>query len=495
MLLVFREKYVLPCLFFALFFVALGLSPAASQAQDVRTITFDEAVSIALQENTTLKRAGSAVRRQEINVSRERMDFFPDLRLSVDGTRRYGRGFSQEEGGIVNETNEFFRLNASSSVNLFNGFGDVASLQRAQLENAAGDQRYERTRQDVVFNVMDRFIALIESRELVQVREEEQAYQQEQLERTRELVEAGSRPESELFQQEANVAEAELAVLNAERDYEINRTRLMQVLQLDPLGGYEFEAPSLNETPLTPAAYDLHELLERAFERRADLDARQLDLQAAEQGVRVARSGYYPRLDLSAGYGSDWSSAARQPVSGTGTDPEVVTVPQMDGSPLQLPVPGTGAEPEFQQPPFFDQLDDRRGGSIGLSLSIPIFDRLAAKNSVEDAKVQLQDARYELEDLRQEITLEVRQAYLDYQTAQKALDATEKRLRAAERARDAAQERYELGAAPYVELLQANRDYVSAASEHIRARYDYIYRQKLIDYYLGVLDPSASPFK
>ena len=105
------------------------------------------------------------------------------------------------------------------------------------------------------------------------------------------------------------------------------------------------------------------------------------------------------------------------------------------------------------------------------------------------------NAEYALQDQRQQVALQVRQAYLDYQNAEKQLDVAETRLRAAERAREAAQERYNLGAVPFVELAQANADFVSAASQRVRARYNFIFQKKLIDYYLGVLDPNVTLFQ
>lgn len=467
---------------------------AQAQGQDqdrqVDTISFNEAVRIALDQNTTLKRESNAVRRSEIAVSRARMDFFPSISLSSGGQRSFGRSFSQEAGGIVNETSDFFRLGANTSVNLFNGFGDIAELRRAGLQAQASDLGLERTRQDVVFTVMERYLAVIESQELIHVQQEELEARRQQLRQVEEEVEVGAKPTSDLYQQQVQVAEAEQLLLDAEQQAQLDETRLIQTLQLDPFGEYEFEAPDIEENDFMPEDYNLDTLLQQAFQRRTDLRAREFEVQAAEKNVRVARSGYYPRIDLSANYGSNWSSTAPPlPVPGTGSDPQVVEIPTTNGSSVPYQVPGTGSPGDIVQPTFFDQLDNRRNGSVSLSLSFPIFDRMQTKHLVEQAKVDLSNARYDLQDRRQQIALQVRQAYLDYQNAEKQLDVAETRLRAAERAREAAQERYNLGAAPFVELAEANASYVDAASQQVQARYTLIFRQKLIDYYLGVLDP------
>src|SRR5690606_15232445 len=222
---------------------------------------------------------------------------------------------------------------------------------------------------------------------------------------------------ADVLQQDALVAQRELTLLQAESDLELAQTRLVQTLQLDPFGNYTFVAPSLEAVPLQPGAYDLEALLTAALERRDDLRAQQLQIEAAEEGVRVARSGYYPTVNLFAGYGSSYSSLATRPVGGT---PVQLPVTTQSGEPIVL-----GGEPlTFDAPlpreetPFSDQFfTDNRGGSIGLSVNIPIFDRFVTRSQVQQARLEAANERIRMEDLRQDVALQVRQGYLDYQNA------------------------------------------------------------------------------
>lgn len=463
---------------------------------ETAVVTLDEAVRIALEQNTDLKRAESDVRARRFAATQERFDFLPDLQLASDGTRTFGRSFSQQEGGIINETSTFFGAEVNASVDLFNGFEHFASLRRADLEEAASERRLERTRQDVVFLVFDGFTTLQQNRQLADVRVQELAAQRELLAEVEALVEVGRRPISDLYQQQAAAAEARAAVAEAERLVALTETQLIQVLQLDPTGTYAFSAPSLAADSVRAEAeqtYDLDRLLAEAFERRADLDATEIAVDAAREGVRVAQAGYWPSLSLAFGYGSDWSSTALVPVPGTGLDPRTITVtPDGGGAPATFDVPGSGVDPDFVRPSFLDQLDQRRGGSIRLSLLIPIFDRFQTRTQVAQAEVDALNARYDLQDQRQQIALQVRQALLDYRSARVQLEATTERLEAAERAREAARRRYELGAATFVELTQVITEAVAARSAQVRARYDVLLAQTLIAYYTGQPDPQTS---
>jgi len=457
--------------------VAIGLvvSAGSAQAQQPsapdRTISFDEAVEIALDQNTTLKRAINQVEFQDAQVAREYMDFLPSLNLSSNTSRRFGLVRNEQTFELTNQTLDAFSVSGNTGVTVFNGMENFASVQRANLSAQASDLSLERTRQNVVFNVMDRYLAFIESQELIRVRQEELESLRQQLRQTEERVDVGSAPVSDLYQQQAQVAEAEQQLLNAERQAQLDETGLIQTLQLDPFGEYEFEVPTVNDEYLTTETYQLNALLEQAFQRRTDLQAQEFSLRAAEQGVRVARSGYFPSLSLNFGYGSDWNSS------------------------LPNQIIGPGGEVIEDNITFLDHLDNQKGGRFGFSINIPVFNRMQTRTQVKQAKIDLQNARYDLQDQRQQVALQVRQAYLDYQNAEKQLDVAETRLRASERAREAAQERYNLGAVPFVELSQANADFVSAASQRVRARYNFIFQKKLIDYYLGVLDPNVTLFQ
>ena len=448
------------------FLIALAVAlPARAQEQaaqpDVRQITFNEAVRIALDQNVALRRAANAVEGQSIAVSDSRMAFFPDLGFFTRGSQNYGRSIDPTTNDFNNEAYESFTASAETGVNVFNGFGDVAALRQNRLLLDAADTEYDRQQQEVVFEVMSRYLDLITRQEQVGIQEEALEAQRQTLEQIEELVRVGVRPVSDQYLQQAETASTELALLNAQRDAQLAEVALIQTLQLDPFGAYDFAAPDVEEVPLTPEDYGLGSLLENAFERRSDLQAQEVRIDAAEEGLRVARSGYFPRVGLSFGYGSRWSNAFQSPLAGS----------------------------------FFDQLDQQRGGSVGLSLSLPIFDRFQTRNNVQRAQVSYENARLDLQDLRQNVALQVRQAYLDYLTAEKELDVTEKQLQAADLALEAAQERYNVGAGTIVELTDARATQVRAASERVQARYDFLFQKRLIDYYLGTLDPAQPLFE
>ncbi len=431
--------------------------PAAAGTQP-RVITLREAVGIALEHNIALRQAENSSELDELAVRSARQAFIPDLRFSTNTGQSYGRNFSQDEGRIVNQTTESVSAGVQSGMTLWDGGGNRATLRQARITENAGELSLERARQTVVFNVLSNYLALVEQQEQIGVRREALAAQEAQEAQVQAFVDAGVRPISDLYQQQAAVAAARVQLVQTERLLALAETDLIRTLQLDPRGAFAFASPELADTsvaadvrPTSGAALD--SLMTLAFGSRADLEAQETRLRAAEEGVAVARSNRLPSVSLSMGYNTAYSSAS-----------DIA---------------------------FLDQFDQRRGGSVGIGVSVPVFDRGATGVATERAQVQADNARLALQDLRQEVALQVRRAVLDRQATAAQLAAAEAQLRAAELALQSSRERYEVGAATLLELTQARATQVEAAAALVSARYTYTFQRAQLDYYTGELEAGS----
>ncbi len=434
------------------------LCASALQAQSTHVLTFEAVIQRALQRNVDLRKAEAGLSLQTENILRERADFLPDLTLFASPSQRYGLSFDQTTGRVVQEDYRSFNINASSSLNLFNGFADVATLKQAQYELESSRHSFRRTQQLTLSDVASRFLQVLLDEQLIKIQEENLEAQKQQLSRTRELVNAGIRPPADLYQQQANVANAELQLINARRNYEVSKMRLLQALQLNPMESYTILSPPIPEKP-SYISYDLETLVQKAYANRPDLKAQEARLQADRESIRAARAGYYPRITLSASGGSNYTSLA------------------------------TRFNPDLD---FWEQLWNRnRGAVLSLSINIPIFDRFLTRRAVKQARIQYENDRIDFENLRNQIAMDVKQTYLDYQTAYKRLEASDRQLEAARLALQAEEERYNVGQATLVELTQARANYVRATSERTQALYNFIFQQKLLELQTGAVDLSS----
>ncbi|MEO1075535.1 MAG: TolC family protein, partial [Bacteroidota bacterium] len=475
--------------------VLLAAAPLAL-AQETRTISFDEAVRIALDQNVRLQQAELTTRSADLDVSRQRAQMFlPNISASMRPSQQYGLAFNQTTGQLENETTNVFSADISGSVNVFNGFADQAGLAAARLRARSGALSEERTRQDIVFEVASRYLQVLLDEQLVAIQEEAVEAERVQVERIQSLVDAGARPAVDVLRQEALAAERELGLLRAQNAATVSATQLVQTLQLDPFGTYTFSAPPLEALEATFETFDLDELLRGALDARDDLRAQELEIEALGQDIKQARAGYLPSVVLFAGYGSSYASSAQQVATdaegntivldpGTTVTTSGGDIVQIDGDPFIV-----GTQFAFEDTPFSDQFfDTNRGGNIGFSVNIPIFDRFQTRTQVQQAQIRASNARLTLESLEQSVALEVRQAYLDYQNAARALDVSAVQVESAEAALSVEQERYEFGASTFADLAQARAAAVQAQSDRAQAIYTFFFRRRLLDYALGALD-------
>lgn len=426
-------------------------SPAhAQQVQQApqvqQRITYDQAVDIALRQNVQLRQAKNAAAVQSAEVTQAKLQFLPNLTLSTSTGQSYGRTFSESEGAIISQTTGSLNAGVSSSVVLFDGLRNVSALAAAKANEGASEQELARARQTVVFTVSSNFLAAVSTTEQVKVQEGNLASLEAQAAQIRRFVEAGTRPISDQYQQDATVAAARAALVDARNALEKAKVDLMETLQLDPTSEYEFVAPLLESTPAT-ALPPLDSLVQHALAQRADLDAQESRVDAAKQGVKSAEAGRWPTVSLSAGYNTAFTTAAD----------------------LSL----------------YDQLNQRRGGALSVGVSIPLWDRGNTSVATQQAKIQEDNARLALLSQRQEVALQVRRAWLDVQSADERLKAAQAQKAAADLAVTASSKRYEVGAATLVELTQARAQQLQATSALVSARYTLAFQQALVTYYTG----------
>jgi outer membrane protein len=440
------------CVASALVIVASLSAGHAAAAQDTTraqlpsdTITLREAIGIALSQSSTVRFARNNVSLDSLDVRSLRNQFLPNLSASSTTSQGFGAGSQGQNSLSVG-------AGVSSGLTLYNGRQNVNALREAELSLLATGQDLGRTRQTVVFLVASEYLALITQQEQLRVQQENLTAQEQELTQLEQFTKAGTRPIGDLYQQQAAVASTRLAVVNARRATELAKVDLIQELVLDPRRSYTFVTPASMTTVSHPPAFNLDSLVSVALTQRVDLRAQNLRVQAAQREIAIANGSKLPTVTANAGYSSGYNSA-------NGGD-------------------------------FLTQLNQRRGGSVGVGVSVPIFDRGASSIARQRAEIQLENALLTLRDQGQSVALEVRRAYLDYQAAQEQLAAADAQQRAAALALEAAQARYRVGLATFVEVTLARATLIQAQSSVVSARSSLSFQQALMSYYTGVLDPA-----
>lgn len=424
--------------------IVLGAAPV--RAQGARIVTLDDAIEIALEHNVALLQSRTSAELSQVAVSEAQMRFAPDLSITTSGADSYGRYYSTALGTYVDYPTKSLNAQATSGVNLFAGFHDVAALRQARLERNASRLDVARAEETAVFTVIENFLTLLSQRDQLRVQRENLSAEEKLEQQIRDYVTAGARPSADLYEQQANVASARLAVIQAQNAAATSELDLLRTVQLDPLGTYDFQGPS-TETLYSAEIGNPDDLIAQALERRPDLAAEEARVRALEQNIHVAASGYWPNISLAAGYGSNYTSDLPSDVH--------------------------------------DQLSAYRNGTVSLNIFIPIFDHGVTRSAVRRAELQAQNERIALDGARHDVELQVKTGYLDYQAARAELAAAEAGQRTARLAVEAAQERFKAGTAILVEVSEARSRDELAESALVTARYNFALQSTFMKYYLG----------
>lgn len=430
--------------------------------QSVQRITLEDAIRISLENNYLLKQAENNLDLADESIKNEMADFLPSVSANFNGSRTTGQQFIFErfnEGlnPFVDITSKSFSGNLGANIRIFNGFENIISLRQSKEEQLSREERLQRAREQVIFNTATSFLQVILEEELLEIAKENLVTSTKQLEQVQAQVDVGSRPAVDLYNQEAQVANDELAVTQRENAVKLNKLQLVRQLQIDPLVNYDFVVPEIDENRdfSTVENYSLRDLISQALASRSDIRGEEADIRGLEYQLLNARASLLPSINGSASLSSRYSD--------------------------QYTVLGESVNFSDQ---FFDQQLNR---SLGISISIPLFQNYNRLYNIQASRVQLKNAELNFENTQLQVVQEVTQSYNDYSSFLKQKDATEKSLIAAEKAFETQQERYNVGASTLIELSQAQANFVSAQSNYTQAIFNLIFQEKLLDFYLGKL--------
>ena len=437
--------------------VFFSLSVFAQQNPAPIKLTLQQSIDIAFKNNVSLQKQKNNVSLVGAEYLRSIGVFLPNLNASVSASYSESKSLADSSTTknvikeyTANNKSRNYSWEISSNLNLFNGFSDYLSLEQTMNNYEAAKLKLNRSAQETLLDVSSKFLDVLLKQELMGISKENLVYADEQLKKISEMTRLGSRPLIDLYNQQYQKANAELDLINAEKNLEISKSNLVAALALDPSQEYEIIKPDLSLFTGKSEIQSLSVLIPSALKSRPDYQASELSIKTKRSAVWQSYSNYIPSLTANWSYGK------------------------------------SGGTPDNKFS-VADQFANNSSWRIGLTLSVPIFDRFQREYSVQQASVNLKNAELDLQSLERDITIGVKQAFLDYGSYKKRLEASETQFKAASTLKETAQERYNVGAGSYVELADAIRQYTSAASGLAQARYQYEFQKKVLEFYVGDL--------
>ncbi|MFC5047262.1 TolC family protein [Aquimarina hainanensis] len=468
-----------------LLYVLLGVWTTEAQQ---KKWTLQECVEYALENNITIKQSALSVETADIDKNDAFANFLPTVNASASNFWNTGLTTDFLTGTLKTQTSRNSNYSVSVGVNIFNGLKNIRQFQRAKMNQLLSQYNLGKSKDDIVLSVANSYLQILLNRESLKVIEKQHEITLENLKRTKDQVEAGVLPQGDLLEIEATSADEITRIVQAENAVKIARVALAQILLIKDYESFDIAEKDYLVPTSEILEKPVEQVIGKAREARYEVQIAEQNQLLAEKDLQLARSDYYPTLNGSFSYGTR-ESGAKVPVQVLDPDNPLRTMPVGV-------VPSTGEVVTTQKPnlltqeqnplPFFDQLSNNDGISYGLSLNVPIFNGFSVRNNVKRRKVAVKEAAFRLEQAKLDLDSNVYQAYLDARGTAEAYEASEVAVKAQERAYEYAKDRYDVGLTNAFDFSQSKFRLEDAQSKAVRAKFDYIFKLKVLELYFGV---------
>ena len=430
-------------------FVGLILFVCLSLSAQNKTWTLQECVNYALENNITVRQGENTLLLNEQDIKAAKGGLMPSLGFNASQGLSLGTSLVAQ-GVFADRTSNSTNFSANVSQNVFNGFRNTYLYKQSQLSYDTNELELNRIKDDISLNVANSYLNVLFNKENLETAKAQYDFSSKQLQQVKSLVDAGVQPKANIFDAEATLSSDAQRLTVADNNYILSLLSLSQLLQV-PFEGFRIEIIEV-DTPSALLMYnDIKPILNYAFENRNEIKVAKKNIENAELNTKISKSGYYPSVNFNYGF------ATNAFYSNLITD----------------------------ESNFLTQLKDNKGHNFNLSLSIPIFSRFQNKTAVAKSKIQEENSKLQLDQAKLNLESNIQRAFTDAQAALKAFTAAQKSLESQELAFNNSKERYNLGAMNSFDLEQARIRLINAESSLINAKYDFVFKTKVLDFYLG----------
>lgn len=462
-------------LFFSLFLI-IQLS-----AQENKVWSLEECINYALENNIDVKKQSLNINIQEEELLQSKLGILPN----VNGFVSHGYNWGQRVDPFTNEfATDRVRSNnlyLSADVNLFSGLQQLNTIKRNRLNLLASQYDVDYFRDEISITVATQYLQTLYYMEFVEIARNQLDITNQQVDRTTKLVEAGTLAKGDLLTIEAQQASEEYSIITAENDLRLSYLTLTQLLELDTPEGFEIEKPVLGLID-QPNILSPSQIYSTALSNRPEIKSAEYRVESSESDLSIARGRYYPRLSLNGSWGSGYSGANQ-----VGKNPFTYTpqIAETAGGEAVYPLEAYTGYESYSTKTFNDQFQDNLNTAAALNLSIPIFNGWIARSNVAQAKIGIENANLDLELQKNNLNKTIQQAYNDVLAANNQHKAAEKKVDATSESFKYAEQKFNVGLINSVEYNDAKKEYNNALSELVQAKYDYVFKNTIIDFYLG----------
>ena len=459
------------------FTLTLGFSASAQ-----RLLSLSDCVQIAEENTLTLKQAKITIENAEIGLKEAKMSRLPRVNGSVGAGLQFGRTIDPTTNDFGTSEIGYNSISLNGGMNVFNGGRINSSIRQGRYDLEAARYAGEDIYNNLGLTLASVFLQIMLAEDQLENAKRQVRGIEEQYEQSQKLAEAGVIPVNDLLDIEAQLALNRQNVFVAEGNLEVSRLTLVQLLELDANEQIKLIRPEVELPTIDPMSFSLEQIYQTALGSQASIKANDFRLRSAEENIAQARSLGLPQLSLFGGLSTNWSSLG---VTIEGYQDVLVPLEIYDGNGQSLGFSIGQQVPILADQLYMDQLNQNFGQNVGVSLSIPIFNGLTTKYSVQRARLGAKNQKLVNNQQRQQLKTDVQSALIQARTAKLAYYAAEKSTEAAQMAYENAEKRFTLGTINTLELNTSRNLRDRAGLDLLNAKYQYIFNMKVLDFYMG----------
>ncbi|WP_255547644.1 TolC family protein [Mucilaginibacter sp. dw_454] len=463
------------------------LASEVARAQQMVTdsvLTLQQCLDIGIKNNLQVRQTEAQMEASRIYWQQARENLLPTINGSIDHSLSEGRSLNPFTNGYLNQSITSANYNLSGGLVLSSGLTLQNSIRQTALAYQAGQMDFEQAKNDLTLKLITAYLQVLSSEDQLTQANTQELTTQKQEERTELLNKDGAVPPSQLYDLRGQLANDQIGVISAQNTLTVARLDLLQIMNVNYRKDIRFQRQAIDASPTVynQTADDVYNI---SFNNFALIKAGILRRQSAEKNVAVAKGYLLPTLSLSGGLSTNYSSAAQRSLF---VDSAVVPTNQF----IQTP---SGRQSVYtvqqnyanQNISYGDQFRSNYSTVVSLGLNIPILNYFQNRNKIKLAKIDLQTQRYNEQTNQVQLRVNVDQAFANmtaaydrYQLLVKQVDAYTESYRIAEI-------RFDAGAITSVDFIIVKGNLDRAKVSLINARYDYLVRTKILDYYQGKL--------
>lgn len=431
----------------------LGTSVVAEEPSKLWTL--EECIQYALSHNIDLKQREQEQKSREVELHSSRFSWLPDLNANIGQNFDFGRSPSKT-GVIVDQNSSNSSVAVSLSMPVFDGLRIPNDIAAKKLDLKAAVESLNKAKEDLAVNIASYYLQVLYNKEVERIAELQVSLSREQVTKTEALVKNGKAPLSQLYDIKAQLANDEVSLTEAQGNVRLALLDLTQSLELERDGAdFDIVIPETDDAvgKYMGSILPPDHIYDHAVTFKPQIKQQEYLLESQKKMLKVAQSGYYPKLNFGASYSNGYYH-----YSGDG---------------------------DYTNLPFGDQLQANARKTIGFSLSIPLFNRFQTRNSVRAARIGIINQQLTMENTKKALYKEIQQAYYNATAAQEKYLASEKSVLASREAYTYAENRYSAGKSTVFEYNEAKTQYARSLSEQAQAKYEFIFRTKILDFYNG----------